>query len=161
MPAVAFGGTPVTHSGELETSSSSEDLVANALTCSQEELQEARRRAEEANAHLRAVQERLDGRVDDRDDNGDQSEQAAIGSSPPASVIIQMENIPAPPLITLNRLDEWNRLRAYEERMRAAGRAINRRSFLSQSAYMGHYLKVQLAARSGFDFPGDVSADAD
>jgi hypothetical protein len=42
--------TPVTHSGELETSSSSEDLVANALTCSQEELQEAQRRAEEANS---------------------------------------------------------------------------------------------------------------
>ena len=90
--------TPVTHSGERGTSSSSEDIVANALTYSQEEIQEAQCRAEEANAHLRAVQERLDGRVDDRDENCDQSEPAVIGVAEhlpsPASVIIQMENIP-------------------------------------------------------------------
>jgi len=114
---------------------------------------------EVAKAALIRVEERLE--IPHEGDGTSEVQSTNGGRGDEANFIFVQDAIPAPGLIVSNTLEEWRALRSYEERSRAQGRTINRRSFLSEAAFSGHLIRLKCAVRDGLSLPSGVTADAD
>jgi hypothetical protein len=147
-------GTPSVESPSSRPNLDSSFEDSQTTSSQEDELVAAQKAFEAAKMALHRAEERVGRREGDN-----ASEATSTGGS--RELIFVQDSIPAPGLIVENSLLEWKALRSYEERIRAQGRSINRRVFLSEAAFNGHLFRMKAAVSHGLDLPPGISAEHD